>query len=742
MRAESLALAVGIALVTTGCKERGLGGKGSAEVKPKPGSAAAGSAVAPGEQPTSRSVRVVRDLAEEAVRAERDTGGLLIDLGTADAHKYTRGGWHSGWGRNQASQGTEFASIEDDRARLFVWASHQAAELVLRGRGGGDFDVIVDGRPAGSGKLGNEWGVARVDLERTIARGRHVIEIHDAKGADVDWIWLAAESGAKPPAVGQRTGTLEVAKQARDALVGTGGTAYAWYVQVPPHAKLTFAHGADDGGEFVVRAEPVAGGESEELYRATATGHWTSGEVDLSRFAGQGVRLELVAPAQGHAGWAAPRIVVPVGDAPPSGPPAKNLIVVLIDTARADAFKPFAPDGKGVGAAHFDAFAADSTVFRHAYDNSNWTKPSIATLFTSLYPESHNARWRVDVVPEASRSLAEHLSAHGFHTQAFVSNRSAGPKFGFDQGWDEFEKTGNAADIFAKATKWLDTREPGRFFLYVQSIDPHVPTDAPREYTKKFYPGEYKGRLGSGFEQSEEDAINSHKLRPSDDDVAWIRALYKGEVLYHDHYFGPFLDHLKETGLLDDTIVAVVNDHGEDLGEHGRFGHGWSTWEPLYRSPLTIHYPPLFPVTAIDDIVEQVDVAPTLVEALGVEPMPEAQGRSLLPLVHGTDEARGPRYATLWARRDRHAIRVGRYKLHLDRGREQGLYDVVADPNEKTDRMDDLPLALRMLEAYLGESLATYDKGSRLQAITENRVYEPGSIDDKARRGSDPETSE
>src|SRR5690606_13780827 len=134
------------------------------------------------------------------------------------------------------------------------------------------------------------------------------------------------------------------------------------------------------------------------------------------------------------------------------------------------------------------------------------------------------------------------------------------------------------------------------------------------------------GPLGPSFDGVEQAEVNDGKRKLSEDDHAWIRALYRGEITYHDEQLGRLMDYLRERGLLDETLVVYTNDHGEEFGEHGQLGHGWSLYESLLRAPLVMHYPPLFPARTVQEVVEHVDVAATALDALGVEPLPDGEG--------------------------------------------------------------------------------------------------------------------
>ncbi|RMH39038.1 MAG: hypothetical protein D6689_17830, partial [Deltaproteobacteria bacterium] len=211
---------------------------------------------------------------------------------------------------------------------------------------------------------------------------------------------------------------------------------------------------------------------------------------------------------------------------------------------------------------------------------------------------------------------------------------------------------------------------------------------------------------------------------------------YNGEITYHDEHMGAFLDGLAQRGLDGDTLVVITNDHGEELGEHGRWGHGHSLYDELLRDPVAMRYPPLFPAgKRVADPVEDVDLAPTILEVAGVDPIPGVDGESLVPLVRGGRVAR-PLYAVAEFLDHARAVRVGRWKLIRGAGGASELYDVEADPTEKTNRADDAPIALRLCEVMLGEAIATPTKRKRLEERSRVRKFESGNanIDPELRK--------
>ncbi|RMH40595.1 MAG: hypothetical protein D6689_13370, partial [Deltaproteobacteria bacterium] len=463
--------------------------------------------------------------------------------------------------------------------------------------------------------------------------------------AEVDWVWLRDTDGAAQPVSLPRVMPIPIGGTPKRALPAPTPRTYSFYLHVPPGASLVFDYGADRATTFAVRAQ--ADGEPERaLFEAQAKPNaWTEAAVDLSPLAGKAIRLDLATSgAAAAAGWGEPEIMVPPADAAaPAGPPARNVVLILIDTARADAFAPGSP----VKTPAYDAFAKQATVFVNAYNNENWTKPSVATTLTGLYPVTHDTKRDPSVLPDDVTLLSEQFKSAGFATGAFVANGFISGKFGFDQGWDFFrnyireERPSDAEHVYADALEWIDQHKGQRFFAYIQTIDPHVVYQVDRKYSALYFDGDYDGPLGDAITAEEQVALSKGKLKATDRDRKWLEALYNGEITYHDEHMGAFLDALAQRGLDGDTLVVITNDHGEELGEHGRWGHGHSLYDELLRDLVAMRYPPLFPAgKRIADPVEDVDLAPTILEVAGVDPIPGVDGESLVPLVRGGRVAR------------------------------------------------------------------------------------------------------
>lgn len=381
-------------------------------------------------------------------------------------------------------------------------------------------------------------------------------------------------------------------------------------------------------------------------------------------------------PVEGSTGApVAVSTAVPAAAPRPAPPPADlSLLLVTLDTTRADRIGAFArPGGEPPPATpRLDALAARGAIFTEAVAATPLTLPAHATILTGLLPGAHGVRDNGGFQLAAARvTLAEVLAERGFATGGFVSayvlDRRWGIAQGFARYFDEFDVTKSDAasldverrgdETVAAALDWLGGVGGGRFFAWVHLFDPHAPYAAPEPYGSRY------------------------AARPYDGEIAWTDALV-----------GELLDGLGRLGLGERTLVAVVGDHGESLGEHGEQGHGLFLYQPSVHVPLLLAGPPgVVPAgRRIDEVVHQTDLAPTLLDLLGVpsrlEPGP---GRSLRPLLAGAagapasatagySETFYPRLRFGWA--ELRALRTPRW--HFIEAPRPELYDLERDPGE------------------------------------------------------------
>jgi len=707
-------------------------------------------------KPLRASLHPIRPLIAESARAELHAQGLFVDLGTADQHKFTRGGWGTGWqdgktdsqanGKTKPNRTNEtFASVSETGATLDVALIEPANAVVVRARSaveGQKLTVYFNGKAIKTVPVAASWSELRIPLGEAAQAGPHGLRLVFAKPgaprADIDWVWLPADNAKAPPLVVPRVIPLKVSGAPRRALVAPTPRTYAFFLEPPQNAKLVVDTISDVGAEFTATVTSDQG--QEQLFSVSGGPKWVEAVGDLSDFAGQAIRLELTTTGgAGVSGWGEPEIMLtkPARAVAQEGAPAKNLIFLLIDTARADVFAPFDPDN-AVKTDNFDALAERGLAFTAAYNNENWTKPSVATSLTGLYPSTHNTKTDGASLPDDVEMASQRFKKNRFATAGFVANGYVSEKFGFEKGWDHFRnyirerKNTEAKNVFGDALTWLKelkaSKPKQRFFLYIQTIDPHVPYRVDEEFLNLYFEGRPTGKLRGSV--TAEDQIDLHKKAEdyTNADRAYLRSMYRAEVSYHDHYMGQFFSSVEEMGLFDSTAIVVTNDHGEELGDHDRYGHGHSLYEELLRAPLILKYDPVFKPGTWPGVVEHVDLMPTMMDTLGLPPWQQADGLSLLPKLRA-EPVQQPAYAISEFGTGRRSIRVGRYKLMRSTGTFRHLFDIEADPDETIDLWSERPIARRLCEVHLGEGLAQPKKAQRLLEGKSRRRFNAQSAD-------------
>jgi len=416
------------------------------------------------------------------------------------------------------------------------------------------------------------------------------------------------------------------------------------------------------------------------------------------------VTLVLVAAALAFALRGAERDAGARGASPGAGAgsasakPPKNVVLISLDTLRADHLGAWGYERET--SPRIDAFAKKSVIFRRAVAQAGSTIPSHASLFTSLYPSAVLTKPTLIQGPSGKgaaklrgtladwpETLAEHLRNAGFATWGFVDGGNVRRDFGFAQGFDHYADEGVGIEVLGKqARKWIEEHPVDRFFLFLHCYDIHTPYVSPDEYVALFGDPEHAYPMPLHADYFRQ--VESGEIVMSERDFVEVIARYDAGIRYTDDRIGAFLDWLGERGLLDDTLVVIVSDHGEEMREHGRFGHEQLYLDPNLRVPLVIRAPGARP-QVVGETVELVDVVPTILDLLGLPASRDAIGRSLAPVVRGADQIDGARaaFAEIGAgRKSQRTLVDDRWQLLVDpRKKTRRLYDLVADPTASSD---------------------------------------------------------
>ena len=701
-------------------------------------------------------------------------GRLVIDAGSLDFLKYIDGGWKTSWMLGEKDEGKPASLVAGLAALVFVpvdsdgdGATLGPSTLSLTMRGlvpAQKVSIFVNEKPVSTLDVGTARKRYDVAVPADLLHaGDNRVRLQFKSAATLPGGKRAAAAVQQiafgPASLGAAPADLAVAEArnanlggtARRALVGGGkGSRISFYVQLPAGAQLAVGLGAEagGGGPALVRVA-VDGKPARTLHQETAGGQWRDLLVDAGDASGHAARIDLVARGAGIA-WADPRVVVkaPPQAAPPAPQPRFDHIYVwMVDTLRADKVHAYNPKTR-VQTPNYDAFAADATRFAWATVQGTWSLPSHASLLTGVYPTIHRATAHESKLAPEVPFVAEELKRDGYKTAMFSSNGYISSKWGFDRGWDvdrNFirESLPNSADYLWKTAKaWITPLLPKRQFVYLATIEPHVAYTPKKEFLAKYWDKPYTGPIKMVQSGVQLGLIKGGKLKVTDTDKAYLEALYDGEVTGADALFGKFIADLKQMGLYDTSVVAIVSDHGDQFYEHGSVGHGDTVYQELTHVPLILRAPGLLPKgRVVNADVEMMDMAPTLLDLAGAKPDPKMQGASLVPLAFDEVGA-SPRAAMTVDGQVARGLKVARYRLvHRGPGRME-LYDELADPREQKDVAADHPIALRSMRSVLGLLYAYETSWSKSRWGTAANLTEAfySSAGPPGRRGPEPKT--
>ena len=688
----------------------------------------------------------VYDFVAHPARAEVRTGDTLFaDLGTAAGAKYTNGGFRTQLGEDQLLGGATTTLVPGVTGQVVLPVEGVGAQdLRLRARAfaDGHLTLYVNDAVVGRAQLSSdEFRTIHVTIPAgALPRGENYLRVRVPSVGSVpgggraslalDWFSLgpATPTPDPPPAAADGASddapTLPVLGIARDGLHLPAGMTLSYAAEVPAHARLRARVVGASASRLALRALSD-GSPARALVEVAATAEGAPVDVDLASLAGQVVRFDLV--ATGPVTLTSAGLYVPAPERVAQRPPApKNVLVYLIDTLRADRLRPYAPDTT-VRTPGFDAYARQASLFVSGHAQENWTKPSVATLLSGLFPWQHGATTGDAVVPNSVHLLSEGLHDQGFFTGAFICNGYVSGMFGFRRGWSTWRnyiKEGRrtqARFVAADVLEWLDHRPAEQpFFLYVHTIDPHVPYLPPDDLLHTYDADPYDGPVNFNRDRELLEKVKVGRVTLNDRDRRHLEALYDAEITYHDVHMAAILDGLERRGVADDTLVIVTADHGEEFYDHGSVGHGHTLYEELLHVPLVMRWPGLEGgPRRIDTPAGLVDVLPTIYDVLG-QPRPEGlPGQSLVPLLRG-DLPHAPPVDVSGFLEGWRAALSGHHKLIQRAASNLALYDLEADPGEQHDLAADRPLTVRWLRGMLGLMLHGEDARARDAAAPEH----------------------
>jgi len=410
-----------------------------------------------------------------------------------------------------------------------------------------------------------------------------------------------------------------------------------------------------------------------------------------------------------------------------------NVILITLDTTRADRMG-FLGSKRGL-TPNLDSLAQQAAVFFRAYSQVPLTTPSHATILTGTYPQFNHVSDLGSPLGKDLPYLPDILRQHGYRTAAFVGSQVLDPKSaaapGFDRGFETYDAPfhirGQGEDryhsverrgmaVVDSASAWLDQHPQGPFFLWLHFYDPHDPYDPPPPFK-----------------------------------VQYAASPYDGEIAYVDFAVGKLLTTLRSRGLYDQSLIVVVADHGEAFGEHGEWSHGLFLYDETIHVPLLIKLPSAGSGRRlIESRVGLVDIAPTLLQEVGIAAPSPMQGQSLLELMKAKSNAAAqdrPEYAETdypyrafgWS--SLRAWRAGKY-LYIDAPQRE-LYDQPLDPTAAHNLASSAPSVTDTMASQLDEFRHKTSRAGQAEvALTPRQAEQLQALGYVSSGSSKPESEE
>ncbi len=487
-------------------------------------------------------------------------------------------------------------------------------------------------------------------------------------------------------------------------------------VALPSRPRLRFACGLAPkyrppaGVKFVVKVRPD-GAEEETIWTRlvdpvarAGDSRWVPGEVDLAPWAGRPLELTLETRGSKDPGeparafWGAPTIVGAGNEAP-------LIVLYLVDTLRADHTGPYGHTRDTTPA--LDEFAREAVVFEQAVAQASWTKPSVASVITSLLPAEHGASRRLDRLSPHHETLAERLQEKGWATGAVVTNALLyARRAGFDQGFDYFaglhgrrghpSRQVRASVAVDAALSWVDARRGLPTFVWIHTMDPHFPYRPPAPFDRMFSPDDIPDLPdGEGGAEADERRKRRHTI-----------SRYDGEIAFGDREFGRFLRGLEARGLYDRALIVFLSDHGDEFLDHGGLGHGQTVFDELVRIPLLVKFPGgPHGGQRIAQQVLGIDVMPTILQAAGVQLDGSLAGRPLQDVLAGNEPPVPALVETQHWSATALSVRTetDKYIRRFSPQDDELYFDLVQDPHERINRAQADGERVRALRGQIGQ---------------------------------------
>lgn len=429
----------------------------------------------------------------------------------------------------------------------------------------------------------------------------------------------------------------EIDSEVRRVIFSHSPSSIKYKITVPSESFLSFGVAVLDPNittNFEVLLE--TNGDKERIYtKRVREKKWNDVTINMSKWRGKDVLITFRTSSMkvgNLAFWSNPLIW--------QREKQPNVIIYLIDCLGSQHVSAYGY--KRDTTPHIDNFSKEGALFLNAYSQSTWTRPSVTSLMTSQYVSAHKVDGLGKRLPKEVNTIAKGMRNRGYRTVLINDNKNAGVESNLDQGFEQVFLKGLSGndDRMSKSLSsvitWLKnnvTDNDRNFFLYLHTLELHAPYIPPKPYDK-LYGSDYRGKIGGSDYDPYKQRFNFFGWRSNQRDIDHLIALYDGLINFADERFSKLIDILKELKVYDNTLLIVTADHGETFNAHDQWTHGGHPYQDLIRVPVIMRFPPLIPAgKIITEDVQLIDIAPTVLDIVGLKPSEDFQGVSLLPLV-------------------------------------------------------------------------------------------------------------
>ncbi len=399
-----------------------------------------------------------------------------------------------------------------------------------------------------------------------------------------------------------------------------------------------------------------------------------------------------------------------------------NILFIVMDTVNAKHMSLYGYDRDTTP--NLNKFSENAVVFENAIAPNSWSLPSHTSFFTGRYVSTHGTTKLNQLISYDELTIAEILRDNGYNTIGIVANTYCKAKYGIAQGFNyyydrvDFFETAMSFDRFSflniinqfypdvqkllgndedntveemnqKISMWLNNNKEQPFYMFLNYIDPHEPYNTGLEFRSLFT----------------DTNVTYDEVKPiyrgqefSEEGLQDMIAFYDTEIYYLDYYMGELFDMLEDQGLMDNTIIVITSDHGEEFYEHGGFAHGKTLYEEVLRVPLIVYYPERFAPQRIETRVSLTDTFSMILDMVDIPEPENIDSVSLVPLIENGTYAREYVISELfgyeWEGYQQIAVYKGDFKMIMTLNESNDLsylmFDLLYDPDEKIDIYEDL----------------------------------------------------